>query len=459
MSSPSFLPFVSCSYLTLDILYPIIGICQVLVTAASMHFGIQWSMPASALQLTDPSVEVVLAYASTGLGHLRVTNALFEAAPKGVFPHLLKTRDQTASTLHRLTSMNPLSRSLLEWSQNGLPEAVFTKGYRTFLRSNHRGIQAELATLIEQEFNIVKTVLIVATHFGLAHQIAGAKAALSKQLGVKIILAVVVTDDSPQRIWYVEDADILFVPSYETKSSLEAYGKRKGLKKLKMHVVPYPLSPRLSVSLSPKNMQKRKLQCDPAEKSRIEVCVPISGAAVNLDYIENLMSAMYRKNPRFFFYVVARQNMYTKGFLQKLSRRPYVSLITSIHDREIVKYYNDLLSSTVISFEITKPSEQSFKVLLPVTSVGGGILLLSEPVGRQEYDNLDFLKRYGYLNSRAFSTSADASVSAEMIVRMHTEGVFLRAYRTEKSKASHNISSRGAEQFWTELSHLLTAGK
>ena len=147
-----------------------------------------------------------------------------------------------------------------------------------------------------------------------------------------------VTDDSPQRIWYVEDADILFVPSYETKSSLEAYGKRKGLKKLKMHVVPYPLSPRLSVSLSPKNMQKRKLQCDPAEKSRIEVCVPISGAAVNLDYIENLMSAMYRKNPRFFFYVVARQNMYTKGFLQKLSRRPYVSLITSIHDREIVKY-------------------------------------------------------------------------------------------------------------------------
>ena len=113
-----------------------------------MQTGLQCIMPAHASQLTDPSVEFILAYASTGLGHLRVTNALFEAAPKGVFPHLLKTRDQTASTLHRLTSMNPLSRSLLEWSQNGLPEAVFTKGYRTFLRSNHRGIQAELATLI-----------------------------------------------------------------------------------------------------------------------------------------------------------------------------------------------------------------------------------------------------------------------------------------------------------------------
>jgi hypothetical protein len=113
----------------------------------------------------------------------------------------------------------------------------------------------------------------------------------------------------------------------------------------------------------------------------------------------------------------------------------------------------------VISFEITKPSEQCFKALLPVSSAGGVTLLLSDPVGRQEYDNLAFLKRYGYMNSRAFSISNDPLVSAEMITRMYKEGVFSKAYKNEKMKTAHNITSHGGEAFWSELSHVLTRGK
>jgi hypothetical protein len=47
--------------------------------------------------------------------------------------------------------------------------------------------------------------------------------------------------------------------------------------------------------------------------------------------------------------------------------------------------------------EITKPSEQLFKALLTPKKRGGVILLFSEPVGRQERDNLNFLGRYGLI--------------------------------------------------------------
>ena len=43
---------------------------------------------------------------------------------------------------------------------------------------------------------------------------------------------------------------------------------------------------------------------------------------------------------------------------------------------------------------MTKPSEQAFKALISPNQVGGVILLFTNPVGRQEYDNLNFLKRH-----------------------------------------------------------------
>lgn len=409
-------------------------------------------MPTFASPLTDPSVEIILAYASTGLGHLRVTNALFEAAPPGVYPHLLRTRDQTASTLHRVTSLSSYSRALLEWSQNGLPEELFTRSYRAMLRLSHREIEAELSTLIEQEFKVVKTVIIVATHFGLAHQIAGAKEELSKKLGVKIILVVVVTDDSPQKLWYVSGANLLVVPSLETKKSLRAYAERNHFENIPVAVLPYPLSPSLFTPLKKNQLKSRRDQFDPASTERIQVSVPISGAAVNLDYLEELMSSLYRKNPRFYFYVISRKNMYTESFLRKIGRRQYVSLITSTHDREIVKYYNDLLASTPISFEITKPSEQTFKVLIPTQLAGGMTLLLSQAVGRQEHDNVSFLKRNEYLGARAFQISSEPRVAAEMIQKHLKERTFLNAF--SKGKLLNTKSSNGAKDFWTLLQSL-----
>jgi hypothetical protein len=47
-----------------------------------------------------------------------------------------------------------------------------------------------------------------------------------------------------------------------------------------------------------------------------------------------------------------------------------------------------------IALEVSKPSEQTIKALADPKKVGGSILLFTEPVGRQEYDNLDFLAKH-----------------------------------------------------------------
>jgi hypothetical protein len=77
-----------------------------------------------------------------------------------------------------------------------------------------------------------------------------------------------------------------------------------------------------------------------------------------------------------------------------MNERPFVKLTTSAVDRDIIDSYENIYTHEVIAVEITKPSEQAFKALISPEKKGGSILLFSEPVGRQEFDNLDFLRRH-----------------------------------------------------------------
>ncbi len=99
------------------------------------------------------------------------------------------------------------------------------------------------------------------------------------------------------------------------------------------------------------------------------------------------------------FHAVSKLTVYTQFFLNELLDREHVDLYVSSHDRAVVNKYEDLYQKEVISLEITKPSEQAFKALSKPTQRGGSVLLFAEPVGRQEYENLDFLQRHRLLPS------------------------------------------------------------
>jgi len=285
----------------------------------------------------------------------------------------------------------------MEWIQRGNPQKVFTWLYRWYLR-NHKfnlsRLYIQMETILEQRVSLPEEVIVVATHFGLAHQLAAIKQKLETKKGIKITLVVQVTDDSPQYIWYVPNSNLTFVPSSKTKHELERYAKEAKLDPVKIEVLPYPINPYLAEKFPGEKIENRRLQLDKLATTPIHVCVPVSGAAVGTNYLLTVIQELHQKSPRFVFHVVSRTAPFTKKFLTQIENLSYTRLYVSIHDRELVEMYDILYNNEVISLEITKPSEQAFKALLSTNQKGGSTLLFAPPVGRQEYDNLDFLCKY-----------------------------------------------------------------
>jgi hypothetical protein len=337
---------------------------------------------------------IIFTYAPAGLGHLRVTDALYHGLPEDISPLLLSSLDKWIVNLHRFTSINTLARAIFESTQEGILEDLFTLSYRFFLRTNTKNIYQQMVTIIDQRIEKPKTLLVVATHFGLAHQIAAIKDIVMKDRDVRIVLVVQVTDDSPQHIWYVPGADLTFVPSKKTKEKLIEYGKEANLPEVRFEVNPYPIGPAFCEDLSDDYCTDKRNQLKADSKSNIHIAVPISGAAVGTEYLKRLIEALHHVSQRFVFHVIAKKAPYTSKFLEKISLLPYVKLHIANDDRDAIDEYDKLYQSNIISLEITKPSEQAFKALVEPDKRGGPIILFSKPVGRQEYDNLDFLRRH-----------------------------------------------------------------
>lgn len=352
-------------------------------------------------RLADESLMIVFAYAPAGLGHLRVTDALYDGMPKGTTtPILLGSQDEAIRAQHRLVSVHPVFQFIFEWTQQGPQQFFITALYRFFLRVHTKTVRQQMITLLDQRLTPPRTVLIVATHFGMAHQLGKLKAKLQSELNIRIILIVQVTDDSPQHIWYVPEADLTFVPSERTKRRLLSYGKLMLFKPIEIVVNSYPLSPNLEIEKD-NIIEERLEQLNPNKEIPIHVTFPISGAGVGLPYLINLSDFLAWKSPRFVFHVISRLTYYTETLIGRISKRPYMQLLVSGTDHEVVKIFEKVNQKQTIALEVTKPSEQAFKALLNPTQVGGAILLFMKPVGLQERDNLDFLRRHDLIPSVA----------------------------------------------------------
>ncbi|MCX6782943.1 MAG: hypothetical protein NTZ20_03040 [Candidatus Levybacteria bacterium] len=341
----------------------------------------------------DKSTIFIFAFAPAGLGHLRVTNALYEGLPNKIFPLLLGSQDRAITFLHRIMSFHPITRAITQWAEQGLMEDISTFYYNLFLRSHTKQIYEQILTIIDQNIEQPSRVIIIATHFGLAQQIGSIKKKLEKEKEIQIILIVQVTDDSPLHIWFIKEADITFVPSRKTKNSLLKYAKKKTKEEINIEVSPYPISPLLEKNISKEYMEDRISQVDNKNNKTIHVMIPVSGAAVGTDYYAKLIDSLHQKSHRFLFHIISKDAPYVRNFLSQMLKRSYVDITVSSQDKEIVHKYEEIYKEFPISLEITKPSEQSFKALLECTMQGASLLLFSEPIGRQEKDNLNFLRR------------------------------------------------------------------
>ncbi len=352
-------------------------------------------------KLNNPSILVIFAYAPTGFGHLRVTDALYRGLPPYVSPLLLGSRDESISVFYRLVSVNPFTRAVFEWFEHGFLEQITTPIYRWYLRSHTQILYQQFTTILDQHLVSPQTILIIATHFGLAHQIASLKDRISKERKIKILLIVQITDDIPHRIWYIPGADIIFVPSDLTRKKLESYGRNVGLPVVKFETNPYPTNPLLNIDLKKDELENKFSQLDFQKNSKIHMIVPISGAAVGTTPLTKFIDELYSLSNRFVFHVITKSAPYTQSFISEMTNRNFVKLTVSDIDKEVVNKYIDIYMNEIISLEVTKPSEQAFKALLNTDKRGSAILLFTAPIGQQEYDNLDFLMRHNLVPSKS----------------------------------------------------------
>lgn len=352
---------------------------------------------ASLSLLTDPSLMIIFASSPLGLGHLRVTDALHHGLPKEA-PHVLVgAKDPSMSAAYRFMSIHPLARQLMLLTQKPPLEVPFAQLDTLSLHLSSGKLYNQIKTVLGERITVPNTVLLIATIMTVGHKLGAIKKKLEKEMGVKIFLIVQVTDDSPQVLWYVPEADLIFVPSFYTKEKLMSYAEKYNLPRVPIVISAYPISPLLTEKLTESEHAKRVEQTDPDSRSIIHMSIPIPGAAVGTGNILEFIQTTHNLSERFKFHVVSRQAPFTKLFLSNIQNLPFVVLSTSDHDRSTVDNYEKLFKEQLVSLEMTKPSEQAFKSLVSPKQRGGAIMLFSDPIGVQEIDNLHFLQHHGLI--------------------------------------------------------------
>ena len=407
---------------------------------------------------------LVFTYAPAGLGHLRVTDALVDNRPKEYRYIMLGSYDRFITKFHRFFSVNPIAKWIFTVSQYGLMEDLVTAIYRGILVMTSGQIYKQLTNIVNENRDS-EEIWVIATHFGMAHQIGAVKDRIINETGKVVRLMVQVTDDTSQHIWCIRGTDLTFVPSMHTKIELEKYSKKHKMN-IDFEVVPYPLCPTLTDQLKDVALRRKSY----SSNKKINLAIPVSGASVGLSYLTKLISGIAKKSNKFVFWVLVKKSMYTDMFLNSISKLPNVKLIAGRNDNEMISLYELLYQDNLINLEITKPSEQAFKAILPPSLVGGSILLFTSPVGRQEYENINFLVRQGLMprsnydgveenNSslnnypRAIRLSKNPEIAANFIVWALETGLFAKMsseeFRfTELASSLGEVGPDGAKKFW-----------
>lgn len=403
---------------------------------------------------------IIFTYCPTGLGHLRVTDALAGARPKDCPYVVLGSYDRFMTWIHRFTSINPIGKFLFISSQYGILEDILTLMYRFFLRVNSGGVYKQILEVINKNTE-VDDFQIVATHPGMAHQIGAVKERLLRETGKNINLIVQVTDDTYQHVWLVDGADLTIVPSKFVKKEFVKYAKSQKIKFVS-EVVPYPIGTTLTEKL-PVKWKRAEAFDNPS--SPINIIVPISGAATGLSYAIELIRHMVKISSRFKFWVIVKKASYTDFFVSVLLRIPGVNIVVGKNDNEMINLYELIYEQNLILLEVTKPSEQAFKSIIEPNRIGGSILLFVEPVGRQEIENIHFLRRHRLVKKIGSITKSESYrtrslildnnplVAGDNILNCVTAGIFKNMVDedfkfSKKSLSSGEIGSSGAEQFW-----------
>ena len=423
-----------------------------------------------------PNTLVVFTSSPTGLGHIRVMNALIGGLPPGSTYKIVGVKDVNAAKIHALGSRIKILEKLTEFVQyNPTLESIVTKIYQIFFSSRTKKLTEELVK-IREEYPDIDNWIVVSTHFALAYPVVTIKKTFKKRFGINIYNILTVTDDSPQRIWAANGTNIIFTPSNLTEQAIRDFLPKDT--QTSVETVSFPVSPRLTQTLSDEELTFVENQLDPAMNIPLHLSIPVSGAAVQLDFLESLIKELTKG--QFVCTVIGQITPFTTTFFEHLKNIPRAQISAGNSANMTVKLYESAFyQKSRPAVEVTKPSEQTFKAILKPSERGGVIMLLTDPVGRQEHDNFHFLLRhllvpdrdeelildryllkgiatteeknmlhYKASHWRALKLPSDPMLASTFIKRAKQEGILhtMLAYVPETKR---DLTSDGVAQIWS----------
>jgi hypothetical protein len=438
-------------------------------------------------KLTHQEVKVVLGTSPTGLGHIRVTKALLDGLPENIQPEVIGIDDATVSFLYHIISTNIYLRSFFEFTQtNPIAEKLTTMILRHSQASDLKPTIKSLQKIIDNNPEI-KKIVFVSTHPAIATKIQ--KIIKKKIFKIPILHTVIVTDDSPQRFWMIP-ADRLVVPSRDTLRKMKQQFQEDRTNYANIIVAPYPINPKYKRVLESHVLFNKQEQLDPDNPQRARVCIPISGAAVQLEFYKSVVEELTcesssHEGREFTFSIITREGNFTQPFVDYFRNNSQVLFHIGANDLQTVQLYDELYEQlNPPTLEITKPSEQCFKVLTGPNTAGGPILLLTDPVGRQEHDNLKYLERFGFMPSsstheklyqkllserksevmdfipqartwRALKLPSDPYEACKFIIACFQCGIFQAMQNFIGYTTTDEIAPNGVDIIWNEINSII----
>ncbi|MDQ3239351.1 MAG: hypothetical protein M3P33_02395, partial [bacterium] len=264
---------------------------------------------------TKKHIKIIISTSPTGLGHIRVMNALLEGLPKEIKPSIIGIQDNLTSFIYRIISTNATLRKCFEFIQNNpLAENLTSQIIRSFQIINLSNTIAEIKNILDSDDEI-SDIIYVSTHPMIGNKI---QKIIDKQyFDIPSTHALIVTDDSPQRFW-VLNSDYIITPSEKTKNKLQKLCTDCNFNP-KIIVKPYPINPKYLKKLPPHVLYNKLEQIEPDNPQKLRICIPISGAAVQLDFyqvlIEQLLITIPHNNlNEFTFSIITKEGNFTRPF-------------------------------------------------------------------------------------------------------------------------------------------------
>lgn len=271
------------------------------------------------------------------------------------------------------------------------------------LRNHPESNPDAVSQIFQKELKSPDNSWLVFTNADVAQAYARAKIKNPDHAFKEAKSIVVVTDNFPINIhlFWLIPCDYLVVPNQETLASaysaLTYWDKMwPGQKPPKIVVNSFPIHPTHEEAMPTELQKNRRQALDSYDFTKPQAAFLLGGASVQAEYMQILVKqSCWWLQP----YSVLRNHIQTRSLQDAITSVPKGRVDLVSDNNALIQALNQRMSENPPDIIVVKPGELSNLARLPTDSRGGGQLFFTHPVGNQEKQNIEYLRRKGLMLS------------------------------------------------------------